>query len=112
MPSRRTRLSAVLDAARLADLHARFGDDTPACAGEDPELFWPVSPNDTERASHAKRICARCPVATACLDWAIRHENDGTWGGHTAAERGPARHRHATRERHTSPWRNNGHHTA
>jgi WhiB family redox-sensing transcriptional regulator len=51
----------------------------PACQGADPGLFFP---EDGESGAAAKAICARCPVAAACLAAAAaRHEPWGIWGG-------------------------------
>jgi len=48
-------------------------------------VFFPVS--DTF-AGEAKEICATCPVADACLEYAIAtRQPDGVWGGMTAVER-------------------------
>ena len=48
-------------------------------------MFFPVS--DTF-AGDAKAICATCPVAEQCLEYAIEtHQSDGVWGGLTAVER-------------------------
>jgi WhiB family redox-sensing transcriptional regulator len=63
-----------------------------ACAAEDPELFYPSvegRADITKRSTaQAKAICARCPVRTECLDYAIRFdEPDGVWGGKTRIER-------------------------
>ncbi|MFF0146005.1 WhiB family transcriptional regulator [Amycolatopsis sulphurea] len=93
----------------LIELHAAFGDATPACHNADPELFWPISTHDHDTIHTAKQICSTCPVRTACGEWATRNENDGIWGGQTRDERGPARHLHDTRQRNTSPWRTNHH---
>ncbi len=42
----------------------------------------------------ARAICARCPVAAECLDYAIRaDEGHGLWGGKTPAERDEIRRR-------------------
>ncbi|UIX29471.1 WhiB family transcriptional regulator [Streptomyces sp. GQFP] len=61
-----------------------------ACAGEDPELFFPVGtagPALRDIAT-AKRVCARCPVAAQCLDWALRSgQTSGVWGGTGEDER-------------------------
>lgn len=61
-----------------------------ACAGEDPELFFPVGtagPALRDIAT-AKRVCARCPVAAQCLDWALRSgQTSGVWGGTCEDER-------------------------
>ena len=56
-----------------------------ACQGADTTVFFPVS--DTF-AGEAKAICATCPVAEACLEYAIStRQGDGVWGGLTAVER-------------------------
>ena len=56
-----------------------------ACQGADTTVFFPVS--DTF-AGEAKAICAMCPVAQACLEYAIAtRQSDGVWGGLTAVER-------------------------
>ena len=55
-----------------------------ACAGHpDPDLWFR---HDDEPA--AARICATCPLRTACQAWALREdERDGVWGGLTEADR-------------------------
>ena len=56
-----------------------------ACRGADTAVFFPVS--DTY-ADEAKAICATCPVAEQCLEYAVAtHQTDGVWGGMTALER-------------------------
>ena len=56
-----------------------------ACKGGDTAVFFPVSENN---AMEAKSICATCPVAEQCLEYAIEtHQPDGVWGGLTAVER-------------------------
>lgn len=55
------------------------------CVGHDPDLFFPVGdgPDARAQAADARRICVRCPVRDACLQWA--HDQgpslDGIWGG-------------------------------
>jgi WhiB family transcriptional regulator, redox-sensing transcriptional regulator len=58
----------------------------PACADEDPELFFPES-GQTRQISEAKAVCAACPIRTACLSYALRHGVEGVWGGTTEEER-------------------------
>jgi len=63
-----------------------------ACSkpGVDPELFFPVSESGPalRQVAEAKAICARCPVAAPCREWAMRAgEPAGVWGGTTAGER-------------------------
>jgi WhiB family redox-sensing transcriptional regulator len=56
-----------------------------ACKGADTTVFFPVSENG---GGEAKAICAGCPVAERCLEYAIQtHQPDGVWGGLTAVER-------------------------
>ncbi|MDT7616675.1 MAG: WhiB family transcriptional regulator, redox-sensing transcriptional regulator [Actinomycetota bacterium] len=56
-----------------------------ACAGLDPEVFYPVS---DEVAEEAKAICRECPVREPCLEYALTNrERDGVWGGATERER-------------------------
>ena len=61
-----------------------------ACRHEDPDLFFPTGTHGPalEATRHAKAICARCPVTTACLDWALAHDpTAGIWGATTEEER-------------------------
>jgi WhiB family redox-sensing transcriptional regulator len=59
-----------------------------ACAGEDPDLFFPDDPQATEDTAHAKAVCARCPVRDECLKWAIENrQTHGIWGGLDENER-------------------------
>jgi WhiB family transcriptional regulator, redox-sensing transcriptional regulator len=59
--------------------------DEAACKGTDTAVFFPVSETF---AGEAKEICAACPVAGQCLEYAIEtHQPDGVWGGLTAVER-------------------------
>jgi WhiB family transcriptional regulator, redox-sensing transcriptional regulator len=53
-----------------------------ACAGEDPDLFFPDGPPASQNTAHAKAVCARCPVRDECLKWAIdNNQTHGIWGG-------------------------------
>ncbi|MFD4673723.1 WhiB family transcriptional regulator [Lentzea sp. NPDC058450] len=58
----------------------------PACADEDPELFFP-EPGQVEQARAAKKVCVSCPIRTACVSYALRHGVTGVWGGTTEDER-------------------------
>ncbi len=45
------------------------------CKGIDPEVFYPVS---DEESDEAKSICAECPVRLPCLEFALAaRERDG-----------------------------------
>ena len=63
----------------------REWQDGALCAETDPEAFF-IEKGGSSRT--AKRICARCPVAAECLEYALRtFEREGVWGGLTATER-------------------------
>lgn len=61
-----------------------------ACRDEDPELFFPISDvgPGAQQTAQAKAICARCPVRTECLNYALENRLDyGIFGGTTETER-------------------------
>jgi hypothetical protein len=61
-----------------------------ACQKHDPELFF-ADPSDAQRIQAAKRICAGCPVRSACLAdvmaWEQPSTRYGVVGGLSAQER-------------------------
>jgi WhiB family redox-sensing transcriptional regulator len=63
-----------------------------ACRGRNPELFFPENrktlAEEVKAAAAAKRVCARCPVVSACLEAAFANGDVfGVFGGSTPAER-------------------------
>lgn len=57
------------------------------CAGMDPRVFFAQNRHSREQVNVARQICATCPVAAACGDWAIQTgERNGVWGGMTQQE--------------------------
>jgi WhiB family redox-sensing transcriptional regulator len=75
----------------------RWTDDA-ECHGEDLILFFGPDGERTRerviRERKAKKVCARCPVEQACLDYAVsRPEKHGTWGGMSEEERASERRR-------------------
>jgi WhiB family redox-sensing transcriptional regulator len=52
------------------------------------EPFFPDGPGEAESLYRlARTICSGCGVRNECLEWAIRHEDHGMWGGTTPVER-------------------------
>ncbi|MGP4003999.1 WhiB family transcriptional regulator [Streptomyces sp. 8N706] len=73
----------------------------PACADEDPELFFPIGNTGPAlfQIEEAKVVCGRCPVMEQCLQWALENnEHSGVWGGLSEDER-RAMKRRAARKR-------------
>ncbi len=55
------------------------------CQDMPPSVFFP---NDGVGVEVARRICADCPVKTACLEYALLNRIDhGVWGGASERER-------------------------
>lgn len=73
-------------------------DSRAACGSADPELFFPEGNSENLvvqlQIEAAKTVCRRCPVRTACLDWAEdTGQKFGVWGGTTEKEREAMRRR-------------------
>ncbi len=55
------------------------------CKEVAPDIFFP---SDGMGVQVAQRICAECPVARDCLEYALEHHIDhGVWGGCSERER-------------------------
>lgn len=55
------------------------------CRNFPPAMFFPSDGAGVERA---RAICASCPVATQCLEYALaEHIDHGVWGGCSERER-------------------------
>ncbi|MFD0032570.1 WhiB family transcriptional regulator [Streptomyces sp. NPDC127172] len=68
------------------------------CAGEETDLFFPVggSPEALAQTEQARAVCARCPVSTNCLSFALNtDQTDGVWGGLSEDERRAVKRRQA-----------------
>lgn len=78
------------------DAQDRDWRDRAACRDEDPELFFPTGTTGPalQQIDAAKAICARCPVLSECLAFALETGQDyGIWGGLTPEERRALRRR-------------------
>ncbi len=55
------------------------------CREVAPDTFFP---SDGLGVIKAQRICAKCPVQNACLEYALEnHIDHGVWGGRSERER-------------------------
>jgi hypothetical protein len=64
-------------------------DGSQPCASVGTDLFYPERPANMT-ALERKIIhdtCYSCQFQTPCLEWGLRHEDDGIWGGLTAGQR-------------------------
>ena len=62
--------------------------DEASCRGYDPDMFYAESGASIMKA---KQLCGTCSVRERCLEWAIKREEFGVWGGTTARERAALR---------------------
>ena len=59
--------------------------DRGKCRAFPPAVFFP---NDGQGVHAAQRICAECPVAGTCLEYALQNRVEhGVWGGCSERER-------------------------
>jgi WhiB family transcriptional regulator, redox-sensing transcriptional regulator len=57
------------------------------CVGKEPDIFFPDTAYNRDEVKTAKDICAVCLVRAQCMDYALRHDEVGIWGGTTERER-------------------------
>ncbi|WP_406053871.1 WhiB family transcriptional regulator [Kribbella sp. NBC_00889] len=73
-----------------------------ACAGLDPELFFPIGTTGPAIAQieQAKQICCGCGVLEECRRWAMNTGQEaGVWGGLSEEERRALRQRRVEKRR-------------
>jgi WhiB family redox-sensing transcriptional regulator len=62
--------------------------DIANCYGMDTEIFFPDPRSHNSKDTWmVKKICNTCPIKQQCLDWGLKYERHGIWGGATAGER-------------------------
>jgi WhiB family redox-sensing transcriptional regulator len=74
---------------------------TPTACRTTPQLFvYDVGDSDQARAEQAKLACQACPIANACLKWALANPaltTEGVWAGTIPRQRRVLRRRLADR---------------
>ena len=55
-----------------------------ACHVTELHLFFSLDPRDQRKA---KGICVDCPVKGFCLEFALKHDEKGIWGGTSERQR-------------------------
>ena len=69
-------------------IRAPYFDGTQPCAQTDAELFFPESAGDALRIKPVvKKICGSCDFQSDCLEYALRTNSFGIWGGTLEVER-------------------------
>jgi WhiB family redox-sensing transcriptional regulator len=68
------------------DLPGDWAEDA-LCAETWPDAFFPRR-DEWAQLHAARRVCAACPVAVQCFEFAMRTDQmHGVWGGTSAIER-------------------------
>lgn len=60
-----------------------------ACRGK-TDLFFTAVPRTVvvlAKEREALKLCSTCPIQRQCLDWGLKHELHGIWGGTTERAR-------------------------
>jgi WhiB family transcriptional regulator, redox-sensing transcriptional regulator len=68
------------------------------CVGKDTSLFFPTDSYNRSQVMRAKDLCAVCLVQAQCMDYALRHDEVGIWGGTTERERKKIKNRYVRRK--------------
>jgi WhiB family redox-sensing transcriptional regulator len=60
-----------------------------SCTDMEIDTFFPEKEDIDYRRNvqAAKKICGTCPYSSECLEWALKYEHHGIWGGLTPEER-------------------------
>lgn len=71
------------------DISDFFDTSKASCKGKDITLFYPNLPAGQHRkdVELAKEVCKECEVVEGCLDYSLRYEPLGVWGGKSEIER-------------------------
>lgn len=75
-----------------------------ACSGYPNALFFPsVEGADDAALERARAVCTVCPVAEACLEYALEtNQRSGVWGGTSEQERKSLRRKWLAERRRTA----------
>jgi WhiB family redox-sensing transcriptional regulator len=78
----------------VIDLTVTPWREAAACLEVQDEVSFFPDKEDLGGIAKAKAVCATCPVADACLNWAIEtNQTEGIWGGCTPKDRRKVRRR-------------------
>jgi hypothetical protein len=92
------------DKATMASIDRRERERTPMfdttwaeCRNADPSIFMPEGSDHVRITREAKAVCSSCVLVETCLNYAIKNDEWGIWGGTTMKERNYLR-RHPSRK--------------
>jgi hypothetical protein len=74
-------------------------DGTQNCARMGVDVFYQDYDNKTTASEVAdlKEFCSTCNILAECMEYAVKHEKYGFWGGTTPFERRTIRHKRKIR---------------
>ncbi|AAN07983.1 WhiB transcription factor [Mycobacterium phage RitSun] len=71
---------------QLAEVHTDDWRRKALCTHEDGDI-WFLNESGHYVNDAARKICWECPVQPQCLQWALKHNELGVWGGFSEKER-------------------------
>jgi WhiB family redox-sensing transcriptional regulator len=82
-----TRFDLNKDWFDLMDAIDQAEDQTPCVSY--PDAYYPEKGSNPDRweTMMALKLCQDCPVKQKCLEYALKHESKGIWGGMLAQQR-------------------------
>lgn len=72
---------------RTDGTNAPFFDGTQPCAQSDPESWFPEKHTNTHEVKAVMRVCQACEFKEPCLEYALKEDLWGIWGGTTERQR-------------------------
>jgi WhiB family redox-sensing transcriptional regulator len=73
--------------SRTGGINAPLFDGSQLCAQSDPDSFFPEKHTNTHEAKAAIRVCHNCHFKEPCLEYALKEDVWGIWGGKTERQR-------------------------
>lgn len=66
-----------------------FEKGNPPCTVRKLDTFFPEKEdkNYRQKTALAKEVCRTCPYMAECLEWALKYEEFGVWGGTSPEDR-------------------------
>lgn len=57
------------------------------CQSVGTDLFFSDDDGEYTHLDSVRKVCTGCPARSTCLEWALKHENEGIWAGTTPIQR-------------------------
>lgn len=72
---------------KTGGIEAPLFDGTQPCAQADPDSWFPEKHTNTHEVKAVMRVCQACEFKEPCLEYALKEDLWGIWGGTTERQR-------------------------